>query len=492
MPIGTPSPFPRSRTAAPSRTARPIAGTGRPVRIDLTSSVPFGAPAGPEWPGESTLGTETAPLSDLVDRASAQVVILRKAVDEAAGADRAVRAHNAELAQRLSQGQRFAAELDQRIARAGQAAGIVEKAAGALKALESAVTQVRAAQDAVTRSFDTKLAEQERMLEERLARQESLFEQRMARQQEVFERRIGELSAHFEETISHAMSDSEQAREAAEQTLAEHRRAIVDQVEQICAAADRQVAQVQARSSLIVDGISDRIDVLNQQSQRIGTDAQEHLDTICQRAAVILGHDPRSDFTSEPRIGSLADAAARADALVLGVDEAAIRIAALRDDAESVLRRLTEASCAASQLLLERQPHLDALRTSLDQASAQAATMQQTLEDALRQQADAAEKSSQASLVLGRQREDLAAIAEAGRYHVEQCRAAAETLRETMDQAKARVRELDHAAAAVRAQAEDMVALARDAAAIVAKAKQETATPPTIVVTAGDRSAAHA
>ena len=49
------------------------------------------------------------------------------------------------------------------------------------------------------------------------------------------------------------------------------------------------MAQAQSRCSLIVDGVADRVDVLNQQCQRIGTDAQEHLDTLCRRAADILG-----------------------------------------------------------------------------------------------------------------------------------------------------------------------------------------------------------
>lgn len=474
MSNGMPSSYsPRGRTAAPSRTARPVIGTiggGRPVRIDLTNGAPFGAPSEPAWPGEFA---DTAPMSDMVDRASAQVVILRKAVDEAALADRAVRAHNAELSQRLAQGQRFATELDQRIARAGQAAGIVEKAAGALNAMEIAVQQVRAAQDAVTNSFESKLADQEKTLAERLARQETIFEQRMARQQEIFERRIGEMAAQFEANLAHATADSLQQREAAEQTLAEHRKAIFSQVEQICADADRQVAQAQARSSVIVDAIADRIDVLNQQYQRIGTEAQEHLDRLCQRASVILGHDPRSDFSSEPRLGSLADAAARADALVLGVDEAAVRIMAMRSDAERVLREVNEATADAKRLTAERLPELETLAASLDQASAQATMMQQTLDDAMRSQQDAAERATQASQTLARQREDLAAIAEAGRYHVEQCRAAEGTLRETLEQAASRTQELDRAAAAVREQAESMVALARDAAELVVKSRAQ-------------------
>ena len=479
FPAGQPSSYsPRGRSAAPSRTARPVIGTiggGRPVRIDLNSSAPFGAPAAPAWPGEYK---DVTPLSDVVDRASAQVVILRKAVDEAALADRAVRAHNAELSQRLAQGQRFATELDQRIARAGQAAGIVEKAAGALGALEVAVQQVRAAQDAVTRSFEGKLAEQERTLAERLARQESIFEQRMARQQEIFERRIGEMAGQFEENLSHAIAQSLTRRDDAERTLAEHRKQIIAQVEQICAEADRNVAGTQARSSLIVDGVADRIDVLNQQCQRIGTEAQAYLDTLCQRAAAILGHDPRSDFSSEPRLGSLADAAARADALVLGVDEAAVRIMAMRSDAERVLREVNEAVQGAKRLTEERLPGLETLAGSLDQASAQATMMQQTLDDAMRSQKDAADRATEASRTLARQREDLAAIAEAGRYHVEQCKAAEGALRETLAQADARTLELDRAAAAVREQAESMVALARDAAELVAKSRTQATDGP--------------
>ncbi len=465
-----PAPYPssRPRTAAPSRTARPVMNLVRPVRIDLTGGTPFG---GWQTAADNGVTSDSLPMADMADRASAQLAILRKAVDEAAHADHAVRTHVGELTQRLAQGQRFAAELDERMIRAGKAAGIVEKAASALGALQMAVQQVRTAQDAVTKPFEAKLVEQERILAERLAQQEAAFEQRMARQQEVFERRIGELSATFEETISRAVRDSDMVREHSERAIGEHRRAIVSETEQVCAAADRHIAQVQSRGSLILDGVADRMDVLTQQCDRIGKDAQANLDAMCERAARILGHDPRSDFASEPRLGSLADAATRADALVLGVNEAVVRIATLRSDAEQVLRRLVDVRDEAERVIEDRLPRLDTLRTTLDEANAQATMMQQTLDDALHQQADAADKSASASMLLGRQREDLAAVAEAGRYHVEQCRAAADALREMIEQAGAQGAELDRAAAAVRAQAENMVELARDAAALVAKAR---------------------
>ena len=148
----------------------------------------------------------------------------------------------------------------------------------------------------------------------------------------------------------------------------------------------------------------------------------------------------------------------------------------MRSDAERVLREMNEATADAKRLTAERLPELETLAASLDQASAQATMMQQTLDDAMRSQQDAAQRATQASQTLARQREDLAAIAEAGRYHVEQCRAAESTLRETLEQAASRTQELGRAAAAVREQAESMVALARDAAELVVKSRAQVGT----------------
>ena len=474
MSTGTPSSSGRPRLMPTSRTARPIMGGGRPVRIDLTGGEPFGAATGADWglgASDPEVSQSGSPLSDMADRAAAQTLALRKMLDEAAVADRAVRTHSVELAQRLMQGERFAAELDQRMVRAGKAAGVVEKAAAALAAMETAVQQVQAAQDAMVQGFERKLAEQQRTLERRLAEQEAAFESRIARQQEMFERRIGDWAGSFDAELQQAAAGATAARVEAERRITECGRALREQAEQACAGADRHVAQVQSRASLILDGVADRIDVLSQQCDRIGTNAQEHVDALCAKAASVLGHDPRSDYQSEPRPGSLAAAAARADALIQGVGEAALRIKAVRDDAAGVLEQLAAARAEAGRTTEDIGPRLDGLRATIQDATAQAARMQQTLDDALHGQAAAADKSAQASMLLSRQREDLLAIAEAGRYHVEQCRAAQQTLEATIQSASGQAGRLERGMAEIREQAESMVALARDAAALVTRAR---------------------
>jgi chromosome segregation ATPase len=287
----TPAPTARPRLAL-GRTARPL--PGRPVKIDLSG---LARAARGEELGESdhigplgswsadvdefARGTDGLPLRDVVDRAAAQLLVLRKAVEEAAIADRVVRQHKGELEKRLVQGERFAAELDQRLVRAGKAAEVVEKAASALAAMEAVVSQLRAGQDAVARVFESRLEQQQKTMEARLAarqdameaqfaHQQQTFETRMAAQRELFEKRIADLSATFEQGITAARKDAAAIREEFERTLGEHRKSIMGQTEQLCATADRHVAQTQARASLILDAASDRIDVLHKEAGRLG------------------------------------------------------------------------------------------------------------------------------------------------------------------------------------------------------------------------------
>lgn len=267
--LGTPGRTPATHgrvSGGSGRGARPMGG--RPVKIDLTG-LARGGSADPFAPlGGEGAGTETAAvLGEMLDRAATQVAMLRRAVEDAAGADAAVRRHAGELNQRLAQGEQFAAEFDQRLARAGQAAGVVEKAAVALGAMEGVIAQMRGAQEAITRTFDAKMRVQQEAMEGRLAEQERFFIARMRAQQETFERRIADMSAGFERAMEGAGAEATRACEQFEETLEERRKSLMAAIETACAGADRHVAQMQARASLVLDGVRDRMEVLEERGE---------------------------------------------------------------------------------------------------------------------------------------------------------------------------------------------------------------------------------
>lgn len=478
-----------------SRASSGLRRTARPLKIDLTPPgagdplapiAPWGVQ--PAWASGTESGFagggSTPPLSDIVDRASAQLVILRKAVEEAASADRTVRQHTVELVQRVQQGQRFAAELDQRLAAAGSAAGLLEKAAGALTSLERVLEQMRTAHVAVSKAIDQRLEKQQQEFDRALADQRARFEQRLAATEAVLDRLAQDHQLRIDQALASAEARTQglAARvgsfaEDAERVIEERRRGIHQQVDQMVAGADRHAAQVQARVSIVLDGASERLDLLEQQGKRLGIDAQEAIDALCERAAMVLGHDPRSDFASEPRRGSLAERVSRGEEMIRHVDDAGMRIAACRSEAMSVMDRLMEATAQARQIADLGEPKLAELRERIDRAEVESERARLALVDSTRAQQQGADAALRASELLSRQRDDLAAVAEASRYHVEQAKTAERQLREAIDDAAGRGPELERSAREVRREAERLVALARDAAAIAQRAGLNEQTP---------------
>ncbi|MBY0310570.1 MAG: hypothetical protein K2W85_00720 [Phycisphaerales bacterium] len=473
------------------RAGSSVRRTARPLKIDLTPPgngdplapvAPWGVVPGWSGRGGSGEGAEfgggsTPPLADVVDRASAQLVILRKAVEEAGAADRAIRQHAVELAQRVQQGQRFASELDQRLAAAGMAAGVLEKAAGALGALERVLEQMRTAQAVVSKAMEQRLERQQQQFDRALEEQRVRFEQRLSAMDAVIEKMIGETQARSAAAVSEAegvtralVSSVESLAGEAERVIEQRQRTIHQQVDQVVAAADRQAAQVQARVSLVLDGASERLDLIEQQGRRLGIDAQEAIDALCERAAAVLGHDPRSDFGSAPKPGSLAERVEKAEEMIRHVDDAGVRVAACRGEAMSVMDRLIEAVQQARTIAELGEPKIAELSERIDRAEIEGQRARDALIEAAAAQQRGAEAAQQASELLARQREDLAAVAEASRYHVEQARAAERELRGVIDEAAGRGPELERSAREVRREAERLVQLARDASDVARRA----------------------
>lgn len=457
-PLSVPGRSSNSRTPAGPRPARPL-------RIDLGPADPL-APVAP-WGvgGMGGFDTDHTPaarsladqhLGDLVDQAQAQLVILRKTLDEAAASDRVVRQHVSELVQRLQQGQRFSAEIDKRIESAGIAAGILEKAALTLRGLEAVVDQIRSSQ--------ARLDEQ---IQSRLALQAETFAKRLIEMDERVERRIGELEARHADLLSRA----EQATAAIEQkvgtTVDAAQRDLEIRADQLVAAVDRHAAQAQARVSLILDGASDRLGVMEQQALALGGRSFDQLETLCRQAVDVLGYDPRTAGTNpSPATGSLSHAVRSANEVIEDANQAGLRIGALQNGARAMIEELRALEAQAAATIQNAEPMRAELQTRIDAALDRARAASESLDRAVAAQQAAIAQSQETSTRLARQRDDLGAIAAASEHHVSRARDAAGALSAKIDIAGAESARLDTAMADLRAQAESIVAMAKRVATL--------------------------
>jgi chromosome segregation ATPase len=441
------------------------------VRVDLGAGahenplapVPgWGVELAPEsHSGLGHVGTGLA-LGDLVDKAGAQLIVLRRTLEEATASDRVVRQHMADLTQRIQQGQRFGAEFDRRLAESGKAAGVLEKAAATLRGLESVVEQLRSSQGAL-----------EQRMQQRLNEQAESFASRLMELETTFESRLAEMRARCEEMTRGVMSEVDRANAETKQRAETVRAEIEGRADMMMAQVDRHAAQAQARVSLILDGASDRLATMEEQAERLGGASRERLDELCARAVQLLGHDPRESAGCgrEPAPGSLAHAVEHARELIESVDDAGVRIGAIKSDASAAVERLEAARREVEGVIERMQPVQDELATKIEATLRQARESDETLRRASEQQRLATEAATSASERLSRQREDLEAIGAASAYHVSQAREAAASLGSRVEIAGERMKELDLAMERVSEQAQSMVELARRVAGLVEQAK---------------------
>lgn len=468
----------RSRSQPGARTlVRQPSGAllpSRPVRVDLSGNpgedplapvpgwgVEFVTGNGSSMTAAGTVGTGGA-LSELVDKAGAQLIVLRRSLDEAVASDRVVRQHLADLTQRLQQGQRFATEFDRRLTESGRAASVLEKAASTLRGLEGVVEQLRSSQ-----------AQLEQRMQQRLAEQAEAFAKRMLELESTFQSRLEEMQTRVQDAARASEAQAEQMRQDAERRIELSRTAITERADALMAQVDRHAAQAQARVSLILDGASDRLAVMEEQAEHLGGSSRQRLDELCAQAVELLGHDPRRDgpAPADPVPGSLAHAVTQARELIDTVDDAGIRITAIKSEAAAGIQQMDAARREVEAVIQSTRPVQTELAVRIDEVLAQARAGEEQLRTALEQQRQAAEAATRASEQLSRQREDLEAIGSASAYHVAQAREAASSLGARLETADVRIRELDHAMEQVTLQAQSMVELARRVASLVEQSR---------------------
>lgn len=474
MPTATSRPVTPARPQRPSRT-RALA------RLDLTGFDPSGealvadvlAPVADGWSAEPPRGDEHATLAELSSRAAIQIAALRTALDEAARLDRAAGSRAVELAQRLEQGARFEREMDRRLEAAGRAGQVLDQAAGALVGLEQVIAQLQSArtgaEEALRRQLDGLHARFEQRLADVEARAAARLEQHTRAMEATLAQHIEAIAARLNDVSDQASRSLEAARAASDTAESEARRLAVHleqgvrtEADRLDALLQRNVAAAQARVQVLLDGAAQRLEELERTATRVGATSTERLEKACDRAAAVLGYDPRCHWADEsvtrPAQNSLADLTQRAETAAHDADQAVIRLGVATDRAGEAEARMTQA--------IERIGELKSAETLL----AQTAEAEQRLTALC---------------------DDLESTATSVRFNLSQAQEAELILGKTIDRARDKVQGLDRAMDQVTEQAQSMVSVARDVAGLVMKAEQaRTALSQTLALAEADRDSA--
>ncbi len=248
-------------------------------------------------------------FAGLVQRAAVQIGSLRRTLEEAAESDRIVRARVEELSRRLEQGERFNAEMDNRLEEATGAVTILEKTAAGLRALEGLIDRVHKARD-----------QWEREWIDRLDSERAAFESRL----------------------------NEHVRAVDERLEAHARR-----VDAVGAALDRKAAAIQARCSLALDQSEERMAQLERRSADLAGPTLDEFESLFVRAQALIGRGGSGDGG---RQGSLAATVERAEQAVTDCNDAATRLNALIGHSVPARESLETAAEAAADraALLDR------------------------------------------------------------------------------------------------------------------------------------------
>jgi V/A-type H+-transporting ATPase subunit G/H len=405
----------------------------------------------------TTTGDRSGDLRDLVDRASAQLVALRRALDESATIARQTRAGAQELARAMDVADATRRASEQRLGSAeeatARAAGMLEKTSAAMKSLEQMLTRIRGASGAI-----------EDRISQALDTQKAGFEQRFRELEVGFEQRLADLGQRQEALLEERMA-SAVARER--ELKARH--------DAMGAEIDRRVAQVHARLSLVLDSSSDRVATLEGQAEKLGGVITDRVEALCRRAADVLGSDPREAFTSDPRPGSLAERLAHAELLTRNTDDAIVRLTGLLRSAQAAHEKLDSAQLEAHASREALVSASDAARSAAEEVQARLAALDSQIRDAGGQQDRAVQEMRDAHDRLSTTREDLTTAASAFSYHLEQARAAQREVESATREALERgadVRQASSAALAeLRERAAELVQVAREAAGLVREAR---------------------
>lgn len=460
-----------------------------------------------------TRGSSSMEMMDLTAKAAVQVSALRRLLGEAARLDDAVAAKSTDLAQRLDQGIRLNGEMDRRLAAVKDASAACTQAAATIAALQSLVGRVESVQRSSEDRFFAQLKEAEARVESqrlefeqrtaehaaKLRQQQERFENDLEQVQKIHREQLAAAQAGFasliEEHVRQHQVRLEQQREAIDARIAAltetaHRametsaaaatmaqghvdgaiakveEAVRDRCQQLSADLDRQAAQTQARAALVLDEAAERTKKLEETAARVAVVGAERLSKTCDRAAAVLGFDPREVWigvnpVAIPLHGSLADITQRAELAVKNSDEAILRLSAMTDRAMGVRGEVEE---AVKSVEGTKDLHVEETQRLFAQ-------IEQTKE------------AEQRLTMLSERFETLASGVES---RIAVAQHADSQLNVVIAQAQSRVQSLDTAMDQATQQASNLVSVAKDVASIVVQAEQARAALVPLV----DRAAA--
>ena len=396
-------------TKGPDRSPDPNAPAPAPavrvLRWKQPGATPVGAAAPSSDPAPRTR-TDREPLAELVDRASAQMMILRRTLDEAQVLGNAARRASDDLASNLAHVQQAQSEIDARMGRAAAGLRVLDSARETLHALDEVVSRIRTVKDGLGQEFDNRLREQasrfERHIEElgrewaaRLERQHEAWTQRLSRLErlvnERFEEAERELPSRVELLKSSSIVEIEQACEevraaagAAEKSADGALRAARAESDRIAAGLERLASQAQARASLALDSAQERVQELEQRSAQIEAGTRQRLNEMAHEAATTLGVEVRSlsseqGWRDRPRPGSLAELVLQAEGTLHELrksgDQARQALATAREQWGTLDASARQAAAEVREALGRSEGRVLLLQSCIEQATRQAEDM---------------------------------------------------------------------------------------------------------------------
>ena len=341
-------------------------------------------------------------LSDLVDRASAQLMILRRTLDEATALGNAARRESDVISERVANAQRAREQIEERIRQAGTALSVMDRAGETVRALEDVVARVRGVREAMLSEMDRRLESQKKAFDarvaemvleqgERLERQEEAWAERFARLESLMEARFGDVETAIPERIElirdAAVIEIERAGEGVRAVGERGVKAIQEaesrsrsECDRIVAGLDRQSAQAQARASVAIDEAQGRVMELERSAERAGHAIKGQVDDLRKCAAEVLGvamsADPGAEAWRErASTGSVAEMVLRAEAAMQSAGRATDRLHEAVQAAEGTIDRALTTIGAASE----------GLERVLAKSEGRSLLLEKCMEDATRQ-----------------------------------------------------------------------------------------------------------
>lgn len=453
--------------------------------------------------GSGTMGG----LGELVERSHSQVIVLRRALQEAAELEQAAGAKSTELHQRLEQGKRFVTDFDQRLSAAAKASVVLDAAAQALRGLEQLLGQLRAVQTSAQQAFSEQLelsltgiqskldeAQQhvqtqfDEHVEDVVAQMSAKLracEDRMAEQERRFEERLNQMQAKIDDTTGKVDHAHQRVADQIAASWSGIEKQIGELHDRMSADLDRGVASAQARVSIVLDSAAERVNIMESQGERLAGEIADRVEQMCRQGVRVLGIDPRTGSADQAPDNSLMGVLEASREMISASDAAAIRLGAILGRADDAVTQVNSAVVAAEQISTDRLGDTERIAQAIDQGVRKLAEFEAALLQATTRHQSSLSELTKVRDALGTARADLEAMATAAQYHAQSVREneerldAARRMADTSaETARVRAESLDRAMTQVTQQAEAMVELARDVASLVARAQSQQIEPP--------------